>query len=140
MVLPRWKHNLPPRVLRLRRPASTSSSPEFTTEVRDVILKPPIDHTYDMLKAQLIKRTAASEQRKLQQLFRGEEVGDRKPTQLLRHIQQLVGDKLGTAENDSFLIELFLQRLPSNVRLIWLLLILLSPWTNWQTLQTKLQR
>ena len=95
-----------------------SLSPEFATEVRDVILKPPTDHAYDTLKTQLIKRTAASEQRKLQQLFSGEELGDRKPTQLLRRMQQLVGDKLGTADNDSFLRELFLQRLPPNVRMI----------------------
>ena len=95
-----------------------SLSPEFATEVRDVILKPPTDHAYDMLKTQLIKRTAASEQRKLQQLFSREELGDRKPTQLLRRMQQLVGDKLGTTDNDSFLRELFLQRLPPNVRMI----------------------
>ena len=95
-----------------------SLSPEFATEVRDVILKPPTDHAYDTLKTQLIKRTAASEQRKLQQLFSGEELGDRKPTQLLRRMQQLVGDKLGTADNDSFLRELFLQRLSPNVRMI----------------------
>ena len=38
----------------------SSLSPEFTMEVQDLLLKPP---TY---KAQLIKRTAASEQRELQ--------------------------------------------------------------------------
>ena len=95
-----------------------SLSPKFATEVRDVILKPPTDHAYDTLKTQLIKRTAASEQRKLQQLFSGEELGDHKPTQLLRRMQELVGDKLGTADNDSFLRQLFLQRLPPNVRKI----------------------
>ena len=97
----------------------SSLSPEFATEVRDLVLKPPADQPYATLKAQLIKRTAASEQKKLQQLISGEELGDRKPTQLLRRMQQLLGDKLGTsADANSFLRELFLQRLPSNVRVV----------------------
>ena len=50
-----------------------SLSPEFVAEVRDLILTPPAETPYDVLKAQLIKRTAASEQRRLQQLFSAEE-------------------------------------------------------------------
>ena len=97
----------------------SSLSPEFAMEVRDLLLKPPTTDPYDTLKTQLIKRTAASEQRKLQQLISGEELGDRKPTQLLRRMQQLLGDKLGTSANaNSFLRELFLQRLPANVRMV----------------------
>lgn len=95
----------------------SSLNPEFAMEVRDLLLKPPADNPYDKLKAQLIKRTAASEQRKLQQLISGEELGDRKPTQLLRRMQQLLGDKLGGGSDD-FLRELFLQRLPGNVRMV----------------------
>ncbi len=95
-----------------------SLGPEFATEVRDLILKPPADTPYDKLKAQLIRRTAASEQRKLQQLISGEELGDRKPTQLLRRMQQLLGDKLSSADSQTFLRELFLQRLPSNVHMV----------------------
>ena len=79
----------------------SSLKPEFAMEIRDLLLKPPDDRPYDVLKAQLVKRTAASEQRKLQQLISGEELGDRKPTQLLRHMQQLLGDKLGGADSSS---------------------------------------
>ena len=95
----------------------SSLSPEFATEVRDLILKPPTENPYDKLKEQLTRRTAASEQRKLQQLFNAEELGDRKPTQLLRRMQQLLGDRPGLADG-TFLRELFLQRLPSNVRMV----------------------
>ena len=97
----------------------SSLSPEFAMEVRDLLLKPPEEDPYDKLKTQLIKRTAASEQRKLQQLISGKELGDRKPTQLFRRMQQLLGSKLGTGpEANSFLHELFLQRLPPSVRMV----------------------
>ena len=96
----------------------SSLSPEIATEVRDLLLKPPDERPYDVLKAELIKRTAASEEKKLQQLLGGEELGDRKPTQLLRRMQQLMGDKLGPTTDNSFLRELFLQRLPANVRMV----------------------
>ena len=92
-------------------------SPEYATEVRDLILSPPEEDPFKALKDALVQRTAASEQRRLQQLFNTEELGDRKPTQLLRHMQQLLGDK-ATALDPSFLRELFLQRLPTNVRLV----------------------
>ena len=94
-----------------------SLEPEYAAEVRDLILDPPSTTPYDTLKTQLIQWTSASEQRRLQQLFNSEELGDRTPSQLLRRMQQLLGDKAATADK-SFLQELFLQRLPRNVRMV----------------------
>ena len=43
-----------------------SLAPEFAAEIRDLILTPPAETPYDVLKETLIKRTAASDQRHLQ--------------------------------------------------------------------------
>ena len=94
-----------------------SLSPEIATKDRDLILAPLTENPYDTLKVELIKRTAASEQRRLQQLFNTKELGDRKPMQLLRQMQQLLGDKAGSTDI-SFLCKWFLQRLPANVRMV----------------------
>ena len=82
-----------------------SLSPEVATYVWDIILKPSDGNPYDELKTVMIKRTTESEQRRLLQLFSSEELGDRKPSQLLRRLQQLLRDEVIDA---SFLHELFL--------------------------------
>lgn len=94
-----------------------SLSPEYATEVRDIILSPPADNPYEDLKNKLIQRTVVSERRRLQQLFTTEQLGDRKPSQLLHHMQQLLGDKAATLDN-SVMKELFLQRIPAQVRMV----------------------
>ena len=94
-----------------------SLAPEFAVEVHDLLLNPPDVTPYEVLKQELIKRTSASEQRRLQQLLTTEELGDRKPSQVLRRIQQLLGDKANTMDVE-IMRELFLQRLPANIRMV----------------------
>lgn len=86
--------------------------PSEAGEVRDVIMNPPTEHLYDRIKKDLIKRTMASEQRRLQQLFTTEELGYRRPSQLLRSMRQLFEDR-ATTFDDAILRVLFLQRLPN---------------------------
>ena len=69
-----------------------SLASEFAAKIRDLILTPPAETPYDVLKETLIKRTVASDQRHLQQQFSAKELGYRKPTQLLHRLQQLAGD------------------------------------------------
>ena len=88
---------------------------EIAQEVRDLLIKPPAIDPYQALKKELIRRTSASEQKRLHQLLISEELGDRKPSQLLRRMRQLLGEN--TLE-DSILRQLFLQRLPTNAQLI----------------------
>ena len=92
-------------------------APEYATEVRDLLLEPPGEQPYETLKAQLTKRTSASEQRRIQELLSTEELGDRTPSQMLRRIQQLLGG-MAPRMDAALLRELFLQRLPPNVRMV----------------------
>ena len=100
-----------------------SSRPSTTTWLphcrRSLLLKSATSSSmsYDTLKQQLIKCTSLPEQHRLQQLFHSTELGDRKPTQLLRRMQQLLGDN-ATATDGTLPRELFLQRLPSNIRMV----------------------
>ena len=41
---------------------------EIATSVRDLLMNPPEDNPYDVLKLAVIKRTIVSEQRQLQQI------------------------------------------------------------------------
>lgn len=87
----------------------TVLSNEYALEIRDIILNPPQEDAYSKLKDLLIKRTVASERKRLQLLFTAEELGDLKPTQLLRRMQQLMRDAAGPNLDNSFLWELFFQ-------------------------------
>ncbi|XP_046864656.1 uncharacterized protein LOC124459180 [Xenia sp. Carnegie-2017] len=70
---------------------------------------------YDILRRELIHRTSTSEQQRLHQLLTGEELGDRKPSQLLRKMEQLLGSQ---TLPPSIMKQLFVQRLPTNVQAI----------------------
>ena len=93
----------------------SSLQPEIAQEIRDLLISPPTDEPYNKLKSELIRRTSASEQKRLNQLLISEELGDRKPSQLLRKMRQLVGDN---RLEDGILRQLFLQRLPTNTQRI----------------------
>ncbi|XP_064456872.1 uncharacterized protein LOC135367501 [Ornithodoros turicata] len=92
-------------------------SPTAAEEVHDLITSPPPEHPYDRLKAALLKRTSTSDRERLRQLLSAEELGDRRPTQLLRRMKQLLGDDVSAA-GDRFQHQLFMQRLPTNVQMV----------------------
>ncbi|UYV63171.1 hypothetical protein LAZ67_2003343 [Cordylochernes scorpioides] len=79
-------------------------------------MSPPPDNKYDALKKAIIKCTADSEFKKLQQLLTQEELGDKLPSQLLHRLRQLVGES--KAVNDTTLKMLWMQRLPPNIQII----------------------
>ena len=87
----------------------------YASEVRDIILRPP-EQPYKVFKAELTKRVCPSKRQRLQQLFHVEDLGDRKPSQLLRYMLKLRGDFVLDADRDEIFRELFLQKLPITIR------------------------
>ncbi|KAF6776183.1 hypothetical protein AHF37_04702 [Paragonimus kellicotti] len=78
-------------------------------------MSPHPTEPYEHLKSALLKRTTASEQKRLEALISGEELGDRKPSQLLRRLQQILDRR---SIDEALFRQLFLQRLPNFVRSI----------------------
>lgn len=81
----------------------------------DVIEPIPPITPYDTLRAALLDRTSASDQLRMQQLLSGVELGDRTPSQLLRHMRSLVGN---LKVDDSILRQLWSKQLPANTNAI----------------------
>lgn len=92
-----------------------SMQPEVVTEIRDLVLNPPAEEPYERLKDALIARVTASEEKRLHQLLHEEQLGDRKPSQLLRRLQQLLGNQRMDVK---MMRQLFTQRLPQHIRVV----------------------
>jgi hypothetical protein len=84
----------------------------YATEVEDIITSPPEKNSYITLKAELVTRLSPSREQRIHQLLTLE-MGDRKPSQFLRHLRSLAPDA-----PDDFLRSIWSSRLPTNVQAI----------------------
>lgn len=84
-------------------------------EVEDVIINPPENGKYDKLKELLIQRLSTSQEKRVRQLLSDEELGDRKPSQFLRHLRSLAGSAFA---DDNIIRQLWLRRLPQQAQAI----------------------
>lgn len=87
---------------------------QHSREVKDIIVNPPATQKYEKLKTELTKRLSASNEKKIKQLLMHEELGDRKPTQFLRHLKGLAGAEVP----DDFLKTIWTSRLPHGVQAV----------------------
>ena len=85
---------------------------KFAQEVRDIIVNPPATGQYEKLKTELVKRLATTQEQKTRRLLEHEEIGDRKPSQFLRHLRSLAG----TVVPDKVIRTLWLGRLPQTMQ------------------------
>jgi hypothetical protein len=63
-------------------------------EVKDLIISPPVNEPYTTFKTELVRRLPTSRDQRVLQVLTHEEVGDRKPSQFLRHLKSLAPDDL----------------------------------------------
>lgn len=89
--------------------------PETLAAVSDILMSPPKEKRYDTLKQRLIQEYSESETKKVRQLVSELQLGDGKPSHLLRKMQDLAGTSF---KDENFLKTLFLQRLPADVQTI----------------------
>lgn len=90
----------------------SSLEPQYLIQVADIIRNPPPGEKYDAIKKSLIAEYTDSDHRKLRKLIKEIELGDLKPSQLLKRMKDLAGDKI----SDDALKSLWMERLPETVR------------------------
>lgn len=86
----------------------------YITEIKDIVKNPPAAGKYIKVKEELIARLSSSSEQRIRQLINNEEIGDRKPSHFLRHLQSLAGPHVP----DDFMKSLWSNRLPPHVQLI----------------------
>ncbi|XP_031634667.1 uncharacterized protein LOC116347975, partial [Contarinia nasturtii] len=91
-----------------------SLDPKYLATVSDLVRNPPDTNKYESLKTRLISEFTASDQRKLRVLLTEIELGDDKPSQLLRKMRELAKNSL----KDDALRSLWIDRLPESVRAV----------------------
>ena len=92
--------------------ACTLLPSDVVAQVSDTITSAPSSDTpYEDLKAAVLARLQSSVTARLQELLSKEELGNEKPSDLLRRMKRLLGDKSGSFDTTLF-THLFYQRLP----------------------------
>lgn len=84
---------------------------DILSSVSNIVLRPPANNPYDILKERLIKQFSESNSKKINTLLQDLQLGDMKPSNLLQKMCELSCDKVG----DALLQELWIQRLPSTM-------------------------
>lgn len=83
-------------------------------QVADLLEKPPATDKYDTLKRRLLNVYEESESQRIQKLIGEMQLGEQKPSQLLRRMQSLAGDRI----TKDTLIVLWQNHLPTSVRTV----------------------
>lgn len=85
---------------------------QYALEIADLITNPPEKDMYETLRREVIRRLSATKEQKVRQFLELEEMGNRKPSQYLRHLINLAGPEVpGT-----FVRTIWASRLPKELQ------------------------
>lgn len=84
-------------------------------QVSDVVMNPPVNGKYELLKQRLQERFADSEEQRFRKLIGDVHLGDKKPSHLWREMRELAGNN---NYNEQMLRSLWMQRLPTQSQAI----------------------
>ncbi|XP_017467966.1 PREDICTED: uncharacterized protein LOC108360268 [Rhagoletis zephyria] len=85
---------------------------QYLIAAGDIVRNPPETGKYEAVKAALISEFTDSDQKKLRRLVKEIELGDLKPSQLLKRMKELASGRI----NDDVLKSLWIERLPDSIR------------------------
>jgi hypothetical protein len=85
----------------------------YATEVEEIITSPPERDPYTTLRTELVRRLSLSREQRIPQLLTLEEMGDRKPSQFLRHLRSLAPDV-----SDDLIRSIWSSHIPANIQAI----------------------
>ncbi|XP_064475806.1 uncharacterized protein LOC135389703 [Ornithodoros turicata] len=91
--------------------------PEIAAELDDVLASVSLTEANDVLKSAILDHLEVSERARFQQLLSEEDLGDRKPSQLLHRMKHPLGDSASQSQQP-LLQESFLQRLPQAMHMV----------------------
>ncbi|KOC58703.1 hypothetical protein WH47_05425 [Habropoda laboriosa] len=69
----------------------TKLGPMQVKEITDIVNQPPKENMYSTLKKELIRRLSTAQVQRISHLLEREEVGNRTPSQFLKHMRTLAG-------------------------------------------------
>lgn len=92
----------------------SSLEAKYLLHIGDVIRNPPAEGKYDAIKKAMIDEFTDSDQKKVRKLIKEIELGDLKPSQLLKRMKELANEKI----DDSVLKQLWIERLPESIRAV----------------------
>lgn len=88
---------------------------EAMSNVIDLLRNPPDNEKYEKLKDALISRHSKSETKKLEELLKSSEMGDRSPSTFYREMENILGNS--SLINPGLLKQLWIRKLPEAVKI-----------------------